>query len=122
MRDKVPTLEPDQTSRSTGSNQTNICPTNTHRQNAEQDLIGVSRRIAGRLHHRGWAQEEEQGKQGWQMHLQERQKPGKARMYQERNDIHPAAQVWPLQLQRHHDKDQAVQKQRLQIRCGQLRV
>lgn len=64
VRDKVPTLEPDQTSRSTGSNQTNICPTNTHRQNAEQDLIGVSRRIAGRLHHRGWAQEEEQGKQG----------------------------------------------------------
>lgn len=32
MRDKAPTSEPDQTSRSTGSNQTNICPINTHRQ------------------------------------------------------------------------------------------
>lgn len=53
--DKAPTSEPDQTSRSTGSNQTNICPINTHRQNAEQDLVGVSRCIAGRLHHRGWA-------------------------------------------------------------------
>uniref|UniRef100_A0A8W8J195 Pleiotrophin/Midkine C-terminal domain-containing protein n=1 Tax=Magallana gigas TaxID=29159 RepID=A0A8W8J195_MAGGI len=40
VRDKAPTSEPDQTSRSTGSNQTNICPINTHRQNAEQDLVG----------------------------------------------------------------------------------
>lgn len=51
------------------------------------------------------------------MYLQEGQEPGKARMYQGGYDLHPAAQVWPLQLHCHRHKDEAMQKQRYDTSC-----